>query len=164
MTDPVIITTKTYRLTPVVYFRIAAGARLPTIIGIIAAISFIALVLGTLLDLRFIFIALILIFLITPVAVGHIYYSKLLTVEARYALALKRLEIYPEHHITEIFESADDANTPPAPRQWQWAEIARKRTDGKNLIVTFTDTDATLIIPFSSVENSNDLIKLSDQP
>ncbi len=160
--DKTKITTETYRLTPAVYFRITAGAMLPAVLGSAAIAVIAAFTVALFFDLRLIFVALILLFLIIPMFVGHIYYSRLLTTDAMYALTPKHVTIIPDHTITETFESADKANTPPQPRQWAWSEIHSIGTTGKHLTIRFNSQPYMLILPLSAVEDKNALLSLTD--
>ncbi len=156
------IATETYRLTPAVYFRITAGALLPAVAGAAAAAVIAMLIAALIFDLRLALVALILLFLIVPFVIGHIYFSRLLTTDARYALTPKHITIIPGESVTETFHSADEENTPPEPRQWPWSEIQRISATSKYVTIRFLSQPYTLIIPLSSVDNRNALLVLAD--
>lgn len=146
MIDPVI--TDSFRLTPAVYFRIAAGAMLPILLGIATSGMLVCLVLSLIFDLRLLLVGLILLFLITPFAVGHIYFSKLLTPEAQMALTPKVIEIRPGISIIEIPISADQENRPLTPVEHRWGEITGMRQTNQYLVVQMTTSPKSpLIIP-----------------
>lgn len=152
MIDPNPIITETYRLTPATYFKTAAGVMLPSVLAACALLVLGATVAAVLFDMRIILVALILLFLIVPFIVNHIYFSKLLTVEAQQALTPKYVEINPGLSVKEIFESADEENTPPQPICHNWEQISGARINSKNIILTFSDKkSSTLIIPISAV-------------
>lgn len=156
------IVTNTFKLTPAAYFRIAAGAMLPKLITIGSLIIIAALILAGITDIRFLLVALIIIFIIIPMVVGHIYFSRLLTTEAQYALMPKRVVVVPDESITEIFESADLENRPPQTRLFRWDAISSRRISGKNLVIVFGKSDYTLIIPLSSFDSKTPIENLTD--
>jgi len=152
MTDPELITTETYRLTPATYFKTAAGVMLPSVLATCTLLVLGAAVAAILFDLRIILVALIILFLIVPFIISHIYYSKLLTVEAQQALTPKHVEIRPGKSVKEIFESSDEANTPLQPICYDWEQISEVNINNKNIILTFSNKNSsTLIIPISAI-------------
>lgn len=145
------ITTDIYRLTPTAYFRMAAGAILPAMLSSALLAILLCATLAVLFDLRIIFVGLIIIFLIIPFAVGHIYYSRLLTVEAQRALSPKCVVINKDSFLKEVFVSSDEENTPPLPVTHQWNEISGVRLTSTYIIVTLSNkTEAHLAIPLDA--------------
>lgn len=161
-TDSIRITTETYRLTPAVYFHITAGAMLPAVAAVAAVAVVATLIAALIFDLRLMFVALILIFLIIPFVIGHIYFSRLLTTDARYALTPKHVTIIPGESVTETFHSADEENTPPEPRQWPWDEIQIISASDKYVTIRFRSQPYALIIPLAAVTDRNALLSLAD--
>lgn len=180
MTDNRHITTEQYRLTPATYFRIAAGARLPTLLATALLVALTSTMAAILFDLRILLVALIALFLIFPFVVAHIYYSKLLTTDAQYALMPKKVEIIPGITISEIYSPTDVADdtdalqksdeapsaesgkypdpgqpetgSRPVPdRHFEWKELRSARTTSKELILTLTDDGYNLIIPLKTI-------------
>lgn len=156
------IVTDIFKLTPAAYFRIAAGAVLPKLVVLWTSIIIAAIAAGVFFDIRILLVALIIIFIVVPMIVGHIYFSRLLTADARYALMPKRVVIVPDESITEVFESADPENIPPQTRLFRWNIISSRRISGKNLIVGFNDSDYILIIPLSSFGSDVPTEELAD--
>lgn len=60
-------------------------------------------ILALTLDLKWLLVALIFLFLITPFLVAHVYFSRLLTHEARLAVLTKEMQIIPEDKITVTY-------------------------------------------------------------
>lgn len=161
-TDSILITTETYRLTPAVYFHITAGAMIPAVAAVAAVAVVATLIAALIFDLRLMFVALILIFLIIPFVIGHIYFSRLLTTDARYALTPKHVTIIPGESVTETFHSADEENTPPEPRQWPWDEIENISATSRYITIRFRSQPYALIIPLAAVTDRNALLSLAD--
>lgn len=145
------IRTDIFRVAPAIYLRVVAGTSLPSLLASVALCAFLALVAGVMFDLRIILIALILIFLILPFFVFHIYYSRLLTIEAQSAVSLKIVSIVPGVEISEIFVSADESNIPPAPLVHLWDDIDSARISGGRLLIYFRAAKVPLIIPLDSM-------------
>lgn len=160
MTKPII--TDTFKLSPTVYFKIAAGAILPKLMLISSSTLLITLIISLLVDIRFVLVTLIILFLLIPMIVSHIYFSKLLTREAQYALTTKHVIINLEKEIIETFESANDENTPLSPRHWQWKNIKSRKISGKNLVIRFHDKDYTLIIPLNAINRDIDINRIAE--
>lgn len=156
------IVTDTFKLTPAAYFRIAAGAVFPKLTSLCLVIIVVAITAGAIFDIRFFLVALIVIFIVIPMVVGHIYFSKLLTAEAQYTLMPKRVVIVPDESISEVFESADPENIPPRTRLFRWDTISSRKISGKNLVIVFGKNDYTLIIPLSSIGDNVPIDELTD--
>lgn len=156
------IVTDTFKVTPAAYFKIAAGAVFPKLIVFCALIIIAAIAAGAVFDIRFLLVALIIIFIVVPMIVGHIYFSRLLTAQAQYALMPKRVVIIPDESITEVFESADPENVPPHTRLFRWDSISSRKISGKNLAIVFGNSDYTLIVPLNSFGNDVPLENLTD--
>ena len=151
------ITTDTFKLTPAVYFKIAVGAILPRLIFMSILALLITLIVSLVIDIIFVLITLIIIFIIIPIIISHIYFSKLLTSEAQYALMPKHVNINPGTSITETFENIDETHTPPQPRQWQWNKIKSHKISNKHIVINFFNNDYTLIIPLKSINRNIDI-------
>lgn len=126
-------TSQPYRLTPATYFRIVAGAKLPTLIATAMLTLFAATVAAVIIDLRILLVALIIIFLILPFGAAHIYYNTLLTADARYALAKKQVTLHADGSITETFLPADDDDETP---------VMAPRTHSSDSIIAYRQTSA----------------------
>lgn len=152
MTDPGLIITETYRLTPATYFKTTAGVMLPGVLAACALLVTGAAIAAILFDLRIILVALIILFLIVPFVISHIYFSKLLTAEAQQALTPKHVEISPGESVKEFFESSDKENIPLQPICHDWKDISEAKINNKNIILTFSNKNSTtLIIPISAI-------------
>lgn len=151
MTDN--ISTKPFVLPRSVYERYVATRWLSTRWWLLGAPLAAALVAGFLLnDLRWLLVALIYLFIITPAILSFAYFKYLLTPEARLTALPKRLVIRPEHSIrieylppSALYEeerasddSADNDETvawlPPA-EEIRWSEISSTRPWGQYLVV-----------------------------
>lgn len=142
------IVSETYRLTPAAYFRIAAGDVLPKLLMTLA-ILILAASIGAIFDLRCALVALILIFLVAPFTVGHIYFSRLLTPQAQRALSPKHVTIVAGTQITETPESADGENTPLPEKTYMWNEITDVGI--RNRILTIRFGQEMLAIPLEAI-------------
>lgn len=158
MNNKVPLTTDTFRISPAVYLRVTAGAMLPSLTVAIILIALLATLAGIIIDLRILLVGLILLFLILPFVIGHIYYSRLLTPQARYAVAPKHLIFHPDGSIDEIPDSADPENTPAiAPRHFPADTIKNRKVIGKYAIVEFFNTPGyQLIFPCAIATNPAD--------
>lgn len=155
MTNSII--TDTFKLTPAVYFKIAVGAILPRLIIISVLAILITLIVSLIIDIRFVLVTLIIIFIIIPIIISHIYFSKLLTSEAQYALMPKHIIMNEGATISEIFESIDETYTPPQARCWQWDSIKSSKIYNKHIVINFFNNDYTLIIPLKAINRNIDI-------
>ena len=159
MTD--LPTSQPFKLTPATYFRIVAGAKLPTLLATALLILFISTVAAVIVDLRIILVGLILIFLVIPFIALHIYYNILLTADARFALSRKTVTFHPDGSITETFLPADEPDSDPIdetatahttssnipqPRTFQPEDLINTRRTSRFTIITI-NTGYILIIP-----------------
>lgn len=160
MTDPETIITKTYRLTPATYFRIAAGAKLPTLLATAILIAIASTAAAIVIDLRIILVALIILMLVLPFVIAHIFYSKLLTKDAGYALMPKKVVIIPGKSVCEIYspqteEESQEKNRTITDRLFGWEGLRSVRKTANNLILTFTNSEYNLVIPLESLLESD---------
>lgn len=140
-------TTETYRTSPTDYLifsarplltKIATALVLPLLCCIVASIK----------DLRFAFIALIIVFLIAPLVMAYIYYSRLLTIEAQRAIWQKHIIFDGESRsITVIFDSDDSECKPPKPIIIKPNDVKQVQIRSKQLIMELKDKELPLIIP-----------------
>lgn len=144
MTEHNQVITETYRLTPTAYLKVAAGAMLP-VFGWISAALLSAALIASVFDIRFVFVALIIIFILIPMMMSYIYFSKLLTIEARRSLSPKHIVVIPGKSITEIPESVEEASVPLPAETHLWRDIADCRKAGRMIVVEFTDHQQLLI-------------------
>lgn len=155
MTDKEKITTQPYRLTPATYFKIAAGAKLPSIIASAILLLFISAVAAVLFDLRILLIGLIAVFLILPFLVLHIYYNILLTSSARFALSRKTVTFNSDGSMTETFlpitdDDSADNRSPLSPHTHSADSITSIRRTSRFMIFTI-EPNYQLIIPLNSI-------------
>lgn len=158
MTEQNHIITETYRLTPTAHLKVAAGAMLPTF-GWISSILLSAAIIASIFDIRFVFMALIIFFILIPMMMSYIYFSKLLTVEAQRSLSPKHILIIPGQSITEIPESADESSDPLPSQKRLWTEIADCRKSGNIIVIDFTDRQQ-LLIPLKVLPGNIPLYKI----
>lgn len=138
------IISDSYRLTPADYLKISAGAMLPTL-AIAITIIFTASVIASFFDIRMLFVALIIIFIIAPMVIAHLYFSALLTPEAREALATRHVEIIPGKQITTIYR-CDEAPAIPDDTI-AWHDILHTKITSTMLLIYRKDRKTPLAIP-----------------
>lgn len=160
MTKPII--SESYKLTPATYFKIAAGAIFPKLLCIGIVFMLTSLTIGLIFDIRYILIALIIAFIVMPMIISHIYFSKLLTTDAQFALKTKHIIINPEEDISEIFDYTEDDTALISPRKWQWSSIKSKKIIGKNLVISFHKSEYALIIPLKSINYNHNINSIID--
>ena len=153
MTNTII--TDSFKLTPAVYFKIAVGAILPRLLVFGSVLMLTTLIVGLIIDLRIVLVALTFPFIIFPLIISHIYFSKLLTTEAQFALRPKHIVINIGQEITEIFDSNENETNPLKNRAWKWDTIQSRKVTGKFIVIRFYKNDYTLIIPLNSITDNN---------
>lgn len=150
------LATETFRISPAVYLKVTAGALMPSLIAAVILIVFLSILAGITIDLRMLLVGLILIFLILPFAIGHIYYSRLLTPQARYAITPKHLIFHPDGSIDEIPDSADPENSPALPiRHFPAESIMKRSVRGKYAVVEFSNMPGYQLIFPSAIAISS---------
>ena len=127
---------------------------MPRLIPIIVAITLFCIVMATI-DIRYTLIGLMLLFLIIPFIVFHIYFSKLLTDKSVKALALKCVEIRPDASVAVTYLRQFDEDTEPTTTGTeiiQSAQIKTIRSYGDYITITSHNADNyPLIIPKSAL-------------
>lgn len=128
------------------YFLLAAGVS-TCMLTILAGVY----------DLRYILLALILIFLVAPFYVFHIYINYMLTKQAALSISNKRVEINIGKNITETFIPVNDDDNQSLPRKtqsWLWTDINSFDHTKRFMIFTFSSTNNyKLIIPHNSIND-----------
>lgn len=157
MTDPA-IRTEPFRITPAAYLRVTAAGVFSRLLLWMALLLAACGAMAAFADVRWLLVGLIVLFLVFPFALFHIYFTRLLTPETRKCLALKRLEIAPVNYIRIIYISADEENSPaPLPEERiGWHDITRIYLSGKYLAVNISDLSQPLLIPISSIPDDFD--------
>lgn len=145
---------KPFKLTPAIYFRIAAGAQLPTLAATAVILLLVSAAAAVIVDIRMIFIGLILVMLVIPFVVVNIYFKKLLTTEARYALARKQVVVQSDGSLLETFLSeseADDENDacPSIPPRIHSRDAIKGVRRSGGYVVFTVDPDYLLIVPIA---------------
>ncbi|MCM1292722.1 MAG: hypothetical protein NC111_02115 [Bacteroides sp.] len=154
MTDSrAIIKTLPYKLTPAAYFKVAAGSIIPTFAALSILIVLVAGALAVIFDLRILLVALILLFLVIPFIVANIYFSRLLSPSAQKAIHLKSVEIVPFTSISEtlISDNGPD-NVTCRTIHYPWSTVKSIRQTSKQIIITLTPDNYTLIVPLDTVD------------
>ena len=146
-----VINTRIYQISPATYLRVVAGSSIPSLLATIILVSFVSIGAGIIFDTRIILVSLILIFLVFPYFIYYIYFTRLLTVEAQYAVCPKKVTLDLGRIITETFHSNDESKIPPTPRTRQWIEIKQIHSDRRNVMIYFQDRTIPLIIPIDSL-------------
>lgn len=158
---------KPFKLTPAIYFRIAAGAQLPTLAAMAVLLLLVATVAAVLVDLRIIFIGLIIVLLVIPFVVVNIYFKKLLTPQARFALARKQVVARSDGSLVETFLPESDkpeedmpdneVDMPISPRIHSGESIVGVRRSG-DFVVFSISPDYLLIVPVSDREEADQML------
>ncbi len=138
--------TECFRITPATYLRASSGKALLWSLAIMA-LPLAACLIASFFDIRWGFVALILLFLVFPMAMTYIYFDRLLTAGARRALSPKHLSIHPEGSIAIIYESADEENRPPETELVRFGDISDVTVMGRYLVISVSGMDHQLIIP-----------------
>lgn len=139
------IITEPFRLTPAKYLRVAAGKLLPSVMAGVAVPVIVCLV-AACFDLRWAFVALILLFLVAPTLIAYIYFYKLLTPEAHEALQTKRV-VFEDDGLTVEFLPVDENTKVPAPRRVGMADITDNRFSAGCLVLHIKGSGYPLLIP-----------------
>lgn len=156
------VTTSCFRVGPGAYLRYSARSVVPRLM-LAVCIPFLACLIASAWDMRWAFVALIILFLVAPMAVGYIYFSRLLTSEAQKALSPKQVTLPnpaketpgPDETVTVTYVSADEENTPPPPVSFRWGDIKKITDARKYLILESGQLGYPLIIPVSSMNNQS---------
>lgn len=94
-------------------------------------------------DLRWTFVGLIVIFLIVPFVIFNIYFSKLLTPEARRALAQKQIEFIAGKEIKITYT---DPDTPLPEETIDWSRISSITSGKKYISISLSGVSLTFIL------------------
>lgn len=147
-------TSSPFRTPAVTYFRIAAMPLLikstATAVLCVAAASIAALW-----DVRFLFVALMLLFVIIPPIIAMVYFTRLLTPQAQYQLALKRVLITPGSDITvEYLKPADDDSEPELTGRHtiQWDAITDIDVTAAHVVFRYDGGKNLLAVPAESID------------
>lgn len=145
-------TSQPFRATAATYFRIAAMPLLVKSLGM-ALLCVTAAGIAALWDIRFLFVALILLFVIIPPAIALIYFTRLLMPEAQFQLAWKRVAITPDHEISiEYLKPTDDDREPEITDRHTvaWDSITDIRMTAAHIVFRYDD-NRLLAVPVSSI-------------
>lgn len=142
----VLLSTATFRTSPTDYLKLTAG-RMATGLSVALALPIAACAVAAVFDIRWIFVALILVFLVFPLIVGYIYFSKLLTPAAQQALTPKHLEFLTDGSIAIIHESADEENQPLPPTRIGPTQPKTVKISGRHAIIDSPALSYPLRIP-----------------
>lgn len=110
-------------------------------------------------DIRWILVTLIFLFLIAPFIIANIYFSKLLTPQARIALSPKKIRIVSGKYIEIYLVDTEDKIT--STERIQFAQIKDIRQRQKSWVIEIKDSHIVgIIIPRQSIikifEQQND--------
>lgn len=153
------ITTLPYSIPAADYAREAIMTRL-TSWWWVATLIVMGCGVGALFDLRLAFVGLILIFLVVPFAIFNIYFSQLLTPEARKALAQKKLEIIPGEKIIITYT---DSDTPLSSTCIEWDRITGVSSGKKHIRISLEgDNPPFLLISRAAVTDSDIAVIISE--
>lgn len=143
------IVTESYKLSPAVYLHATLHSMLPKLAAILClptAICFIS----ALWEPRMMLVAMIFIFIIAPMVLAHIYFSKMLTKEACEALSTKHVEITPAKQIRIIYEGTGESPV-PSPVTIAWDDIISCSLSQRHITIYHSNRQQPLIIPLDSL-------------
>lgn len=145
-----VFTTEEFRTTPSEYLRHALKKRLTTAMTIIV-IPLLASIIAAFYDVRWLFVALIILFLLLPTAIMITYLSELLTPEAHQALAPKnvRFEIGKAISITHLPISEESTAQPPT--RIPWNNLTAFALTDRKLVITAQNLSYPLLIPLGAI-------------
>jgi len=144
------ITTQSFRLTPAAYLRVTAAGLISTT-AIYSTTLLAICAIAAIFDIRWLILALIIAFLIIPIGIFHIYYSRLLTTEAQRSLSVKHIEIIPNQTLHIIHEAASENHQPLPSETIAWNLISGSEIRGKHLTLYISGWKHPLIIPLSTL-------------
>ncbi len=148
-----LITSDVFRISPVTYLRITAGDILPRLLWFIV-IPILGLLIWSLWDVRMLLVALILMFLVIPFAVFHVYFSRLHTSDAQSAISPKRVSILPNQHINIVYNSIEEEKVPLQSEFIEWSLIENIDVTSKWIVIYINGHKQPLIIPISSLPSN----------
>lgn len=104
-------------------------------------------------DLRWLFVALIEVFIITPFFIANAYFSRLLTPEARRAVLPKSIVIRAADRIDIDYSVKDDTDAAvPPPESIFWDEVTDVRRHGTGWIICIRKSPVTgIIVPSEAI-------------
>jgi len=149
------MTTAQFKISP---SRLAAGIMKKWLADnwwMLAIAPTVSLMLAVMGDLRFLFVALIMIFVVIPPVMFIVYFYYGMTPAARYSILLHRVTADTAGlHI--IYEAEDENTSPPRPELIGWADIAETRLDNDNLYIHLRKPRYSLvIIPVDKLSSDN---------
>lgn len=109
-------------------------------------------------DVRFMIIALVILFIIAPMVMSFLYIYYMLTPEARRTVLTKTVEIDPGKRLTLTYqpESDDDERPLPEPEVIEWSEIKSTVRAGRFLMYILNGPGLRfLLVPCSALQNPN---------
>ncbi|MBO4994995.1 MAG: hypothetical protein J6C78_03405 [Muribaculaceae bacterium] len=157
------IHTETFKTPPSVYFRYVMGQWCSRYWWTIAIPLSICGVLS-IVDIRWILVALMVLFLGIPFVMANVYFYNLLTPSAQRAVMPKRLTITPRSAITITYYDCTDDEDPVVTKTEtiEWAEIKSIKAFTSYFVIKFNDTAGSImIIPYNVLKvNWQDVDKL----
>lgn len=139
MTEPTVMTTETFVTTAGDYFSVVLGAWMCRYgwLMLVPEVLFIAL--GYALDdVRWMLVALMVVFIVAPMVMSFIYTYYMLTPEARRAVLSKRVEIVKGEKIRLEYvkreEDGEDETSLPSPEEILWSEVVKVRSTSRFLV------------------------------
>ncbi|MDE6652543.1 MAG: hypothetical protein K2K08_09115 [Paramuribaculum sp.] len=154
-----VIITSPFKSSATEYFSLAITQNIKTYLWIIVIPLLIFSSLALFVNIRWIFIALIFLFLVAPFIIANTYFSKLLTREARMALSRKKLRVVSGKIIETYFVDENDEIT--STEHIQFSDIKDIRERANSWIIELKDSSiGGIIIPKQTIveiyEQQND--------
>lgn len=151
------VTTGCFRVGHTAYLRYTARSVVPRLL-VFLLLPILACFIASLWDMRWAFVGIIILFLIAPMVMAYIYFSKLLTPEAQKALSPKQVKLPAatqvpdsERYLTVTYLSANEENTPPPPVTFGWDKVRQITETRRFLILEVDGLGYPLIIPLEAL-------------
>lgn len=153
------VRTAVFRLSPAEYLTVSYRRLLPRLISIMA-LPIIICGIAALTDIRWALVGLIILFLVYPMAMAYIYFSKLLTVEAQQALCPKRVTVSANRNLHIVYEPPAEEIAPPPAKEVSATDITSARQVGRHIVFTIPSLGYPLLIPLSALPRRYDTYNL----
>lgn len=124
----------------------------------LAAVPVLCLIAGAVFDLRLVFVALILVFLIMPGIVFMVYFYYGVSPHCRFSI-LPHSMIIDSSGLTVDYESEDDTAPAHAPETINWSRLAMVDTTDRSIIMQYGSSRYSLIIiPHTAFESEEEFL------
>lgn len=112
MTDNIAFSTKTFTTSPAVYIRCLLGVWFKRYgVWIVLPVA-VCGVMGAVADIRWVIVAMMIIFLLTPMLLAYLYFYYMLTPEARRAIMPMQLSLHADGALDIAYQPLPDSDSP----------------------------------------------------